>query len=221
MKKLVLLLTGVFALALSSRAQLSEGHFQFTINMSSDNPEMEMAMSMMQGSTLDVFFSGDKTRSEMQMGTMMKMVTITDVKSDVMLMLLSGMIGNKAIKSTITELNKEAEAEKANYTVELVNETKNIEGYDCKKALLKDEEGHEMIFWYTEEIVVNKSGQNYLNDQVPGFPLAFELLQGDMLMSMTVTKLEKKIDKKADLFNTSIPSGYQEMTLEQMKQMGM
>lgn len=208
-------------MSLSTRAQLNEGHFQFTINMSSDNPEMQMAMSMMQGSTLDVYFSGDKTRSEMQMGTMMKMVTVTDAKGDVMLMLLSGMIGNKAIKSSITELEKDAEAEKANYTVELVNETKTIEGYDCKKALLKDEEGHEMVFWYTEDILVNKAGQNYLNDQVPGFPMAFELLQGDMLMSMTVTKLEKKIDKKADLFNTSIPSGYQEMTFEQLKQMGM
>jgi hypothetical protein len=43
-----------------------------------------------------------------------------------------------------------------------------------------------------------------------------------MKMSMTVTKIEKSIDKKkaATLFDMTIPEGYKEMTMEDLKSMG-
>jgi len=62
MKKIILSLSFAVVALFSANAQLSEGHVKYKIEMSSDNPDMEMAISMMQGSTLDVFFSGDKTR---------------------------------------------------------------------------------------------------------------------------------------------------------------
>jgi GLPGLI family protein len=201
--------------------QMTEGHIAYKMEATSDNPDMQMAVSMMQGSTLDVYFKEKQTRAEMKMGAMMNMTTISNENNGEMLMLMNGMVGQNAIKSNLKELDS-AQAEKPKTEVTLENETKVIEGYTCKKAIVTDEEGTESVFWYTEEISVAKKGQNYLNESVPGFPMQSEINNNGLKMIMTVTKVDKKLDKKAsELFDMTIPSGYKEMTMEQLKSMGM
>jgi GLPGLI family protein len=218
-----LFLAGILTLvtALGLKAQMTEGHVNYKIDAVADNPDMEMAVSMLQGSTLDVFFRGKQTRSEMKMGSLMTVTTITNETSKEVLMLMSGMMGNTAVKSNLDEM----EAEKGDtppFEVTLVDETKEVSGYTCKKAILTAEDGMESVFWYTDEIVVAKAGQSYLNDQVPGYPMQFELNNQGLKMTMTVTKVEDKLDKKKadDLFNMVIPSGYTEMEMEDLKKMG-
>jgi GLPGLI family protein len=221
MKKIILSLIFVASTVITLVAQLTEGHITYKIEMSSDNPEMEMAVGMMQGSTLDILFKDKITRSEMKMGTMMNMTTITDEKSGELLMLMGGMMGNNAIKTTTAEMT-ENQPEKPKYDVVLSDETKTIAKYVCKKAILTNEEGGETIFWYTNDIEVSKKGQSYLNEDVPGFPMQFEINNGGMKMSMTVTTIEEKLDKKSTaLFKMNIPEGYKEMTLDDLKKMGM
>ena len=135
--------------------QMTEGHISYKMEATSDNPDMQMAVSMMQGSTLDVYFKEKQTRAEMKMGAMMNMTTISNENNGEMLMLMSGMVGQNAIKSNLKELDS-AQAEKPKTEVTLENETKVIEGYTCKKAIVTDEEGTESVFWYTEEISVDK-----------------------------------------------------------------
>lgn len=210
-----------FVCTLLSFAQLTEGHISYKIDMTSDDPDMQMAIGMMQGSTLDVYFKDKATRAEMKMGALMNITTISNETTGDVLMLMSGMIGQNAIKTTTEELEKE-NPEKPKYEVELVNETKTIEGYSCKKAILTDEEGNESVFWYTEEINISKKGQSYLNEDVPGFPMQYDLNNNGMKMTMVVSSLEKKLDKKsASLFEMTIPEGYKEMTMEELKSMGM
>ncbi len=206
---------------LSLTAQVTEGNVKYSIEMSSTNPELEMQLAMMQGSTFELSFKDDLTRSEMNMGTIMKIVTITNAKSDGALMLMSGMMGNTAVKLSAEDLKKNTE-ESPEADVTLTDETKEIQGFSCKKAVVTDEEGTESVVWYTEEITVNKLGQNYLNNKVPGFPLEFEMNQGEMKMSMTSTDFNKKLDKKKakTMFDTTIPEGYTEMSPEQLSGMG-
>ncbi len=136
-------------------------------------------------------------------------------------MLMGGMMGNNAIKTTTAEMTKN-QPEKPKYDVVLSDETKTIANYVCKKATLTDEEGGETIFWYTEDIAVSKKGQSYLNEDVPGFPMQFEINNSGMKMLMTVSTLEEKLDKKSgDLFKMTVPEGYKEMTLDDLKKMGM
>lgn len=205
-------------------AQLNEGHIAYKIDASSDTPEMQMAIGMLQGSTLNIFFKEKKTRSEMKMGSMMTVTTITDETSEDMLMLMSGMMGNNAIKSKLTDLQNEdsEEAELPEFEVTLVDESKVIEGYNCKKAIVTSEDGIASVFWYTQDIAVATKGQNYLNSKVPGFPMQFEINNRGLKMTLTVTKVEQKLDKKkaAELFNMTIPEGYTEMSPDDMKMMG-
>lgn len=204
-------------------AQVNEGKMSYKIDFSSDNPDMQMAIGMMQGSTLDIFFTEGSTRADMKMGTMMNISTITNEKSGDMLMLMSGMIGKNAMKSTIAEMEKKNAENKPKVDVQITDETKNILGYDCKKAILTDEEGSESVFWFTDKIVLSRKGQSYLNDEIPGAALQFDINQKGMKMTMTASAVETSLDKKIkkELFNQEIPEGYKVMTAEELSRIGM
>ena len=221
MKKLILF-ASVILLTISGWSQVTEGHISYKIDLTSDNPDMQSALSMMQGSMLDIYFMGQSTRAEMKMGSMMNVTSITNERSGEVLMLMSGMIGFNAIKTTMKELEAQnQEAPKVEIT--LVGEKKDILGFECKKAILMDEQGNESTFWYTEEIVVSKKGQNYLNDKVPGFPLEYDINNSGFKMTMTASSAEKSLKKneRNELFNLTVPEGYKEMSLEDLKNMGM
>ena len=224
MKKIFLTLALAVLSSVGVHAQLSEGNVSYSMDFDTDDPEMEMAIAMMAGSKLKIYFKDDNTRADVSMGSMMDMVTITNSKSEDFLMLMDiSMMGMKyAVKSTIEELEKENDNDEPKLDVQLVDESKKILGYKCKKAVATDEEGNETIFWYTEEISVNKRGQNYLNEDVPGFPLEYEIMQGGMKITLVATEFEEKIDKKTakELFDMSIPEGYEEKTLEDLMNMG-
>ena len=221
MKNIFLTLCTILTTTVILNAQITEGHVSYKIDASTDDPEMQMVVGMMQGSTLDVYFKEKMTRSEMKMGAMMTMTTITNEESKDVLTLMSGMVGNNAIKSSLTEL-EENKPEDSPFEVTLVEESKTIEGYLCKKAILTAEDGSESIYWYTTELNVSRKGQSYLNDQIPGYPLQFELNNGPMKMTITMASIETKLDKKkaTSLFDMAIPSGYKEMTMEEFQSMG-
>lgn len=222
MKKILLSLALIVSSISVNYAQITEGHVTYKIEVSTENPDMEMVVGMMQGSTLDIYFKEKMTRAEMKMGSMMNMTTISDEKSGDILMLMSGMIGKKAISTTSEEIEGDAAKEKPKYDVELIDETKEIAGYKCNKAILTDEEGNETVFWYTEEIEVSKKGQSYLNENVPGYPMQYEINNGGLVMGMTVTNIAKELSKTdLKLFDMKIPEGYAEMTMEELQQMGM
>ncbi len=221
MKKLIIsgCLTLISVLGLN--AQMSEGHISYTIDATTDNPEMQMAIGMMQGSTMEVYFKDKQTRSEMKMGSMMTVTTITNESNKEFLMLMSGMMGNTAVRSSIDEVEKES-GDRPELEVTMTDETKEISGYLCKKAIVTVE-GMETVFWCTDQIAVAKGGQSYFNDQIPGYPMQFEINNQGLKMTLTVVNVEEKLDKKkaAELFKMEIPSGYKEMTMEELGQMGM
>lgn len=222
MKKIFFSMAVVVLSTLSLTAQITEGSVKYNVEVSSTNPELEMQLAMLQGSTFELFFKDNMSRSEMSMGSMMKITTITNTEAENSIMLMSGMMGNTAVKMSADDLKK-GEENVDGTEITLVDETKEIQGYDCKKAIATNEEGQESVIWYTEDLAINKLGQNYLNKQVPGFPLEFEINQGEVKMTMVSTEVNKKLDKKKakELFDTSVPEGYTEMTPEELQGMGM
>jgi GLPGLI family protein len=221
MKNFILTLFILASVTFSLKAQLTEGHFTYTIEATSENPDMQMVTGMMQGSTLDIHFKDKITRSEMKMGSMMNIVTVSNENSGEILLLMSGMIGKNAILMTAEEIEA-LSADKPTMDVELLDETKTIEGFLCKKAVLSDNNGSEAIFWYTEEIEISKVGQTYLNEEVPGFPMQYDINNNGLKMTMTVSKFEKNLAKNTkSLFEMEIPEGYKTLTLEELEKMGM
>lgn len=225
MKKMFLVVVIMLTTILSGHAQMTEGKVFYDMEFTSDDSDMAMAIMMMQGSKLKIYFQNEATRSDVHMGAAMDMTTIVNENSKEVLMLMSmPMMGIKfAIPSTTDELNKNnEEAEDNKLDIRLINEKKEILGYKCKKAIGTDKDGNEAYFWYTEEIEVNKKGQGYLREEVPGYPLEYEIMQNGMKVKITATKFEKSLseDEVKQLFSMEIPEGYEVKTMEDLEQMG-
>jgi GLPGLI family protein len=222
MKKLVLLFAVTILTSVMSFAQMTEGHISYDIDVSSDEAGMEMAVMMFNGSTLDLYFGGDKARTDMDMGSMMSMTTIMDNNSGEILMLMGGMMGNKAVKTSSEELEADNEEEEPEIDIELTNEKKEIAGYKCKKAIIKDADGNEMEYWYTEDIKTTTTDAKSAAAKLPGQALEYSMNNQGLVMSFTATKVETSLsaaDKK-EKFNMEIPAGYDEMTFEEFTSMG-
>lgn len=221
MKTLILTLACAFFSVGTLFSQIKEGHISYSIELTSDNADMQLAIGMMQGSTLEVFFKDQTTRAEMNMGTLIKVTTISDDNSGDVLMLMNGIVGQKAIKTTAEELNEQLH-EKPVYKITLVEESKLIMDYECKKAILTDEDGQENIFWYNQDIQVAKKGQQYLYEDIPGFPMQYEINNNGLKMVMTVTTLKTQLDNNTTtLFEMNIPEGFKELSVAQVKTLGM
>jgi GLPGLI family protein len=217
MKKLIFTALACLTLLFTSFGQLKEGHIQYdlALNMDPDDPSAEMMSTMMEGSTMDIYFQDQNSRSEIQMGKMMKMVIVVEATSGNSLTLMSGMFGKKAIQANI---NVE-EVKDEEYDVELTNESKEVLGYNCKKAILTSKEGNIMTAWYTEDLTVYKKGINFMQEQIPGAPLEFEMDMNGLGMKVTAKKIEKALSAE-DLFNLTVPEGYDLTTLEELNKMG-
>ncbi|MEJ6775878.1 MAG: DUF4412 domain-containing protein [Crocinitomicaceae bacterium] len=223
MKRLILsAILYVLSITIST-AQLNEGLIKFEIEVSASNPQMEMAVGMMQGSTMNLYFADEDVHSEMNLGSMMTMSTIVLGKSEEVMILMSGMMGNKAIPTTLEAIKEKApKGPDADFSVELIDETKQIQGYTCKKAVLTNENGDEMFSWYTTDIEINTIGQSYHNEKIPGFPLEYNTSANGLIMTISAVAIEEGINKKKkkELFSTKIPEGYTKMSAEDLEKMG-
>lgn len=199
-----------------SFSQLNEGHISYTVTVTADNPSMESVINMMDGSKMEIYFSENKTRSEMQMGNMITITTISDKDSAVILM--QGMMGNNAYKTSINAITKENDINDLKIT--LHPDTKKILNYTCKKAILTDSEGNESVYWYTEEIKISKKGQSYLNNDVPGMPMEFEMKNKGINMKMSVSSYDSKSNAE-NLFEMKIPKDFTILSKENFFKMGM
>ena len=152
MKKSLFLTLLLLTSTIGLNAQITEGHVKYKVEVSSDEPDMALAVSMMSDATLDIYFQKDKSRTEMDMGVMNTTVIVNAAaENSIMLM---DMMGSKfAVLMEKEELDQENDSPKP--VIQLINETKTILGYKCKKAVITISEGIDAVYWYTEELKVN------------------------------------------------------------------
>jgi GLPGLI family protein len=195
-------------------------HIVYNIAISGDDPQVEMMKSLMDGANMELYINEKFSRLNFNLGTMMTTNTIVDLGKKEALTLMSGMMGKTATQMSLEELEAKKESA-AKPEVELIDETKKIAGYNCKKVILTTEDGTELETWYTDEIEMGDlSGTNLGNKDIPGFPLEFSSKKGPMTMLFTASLFEPKtkVDKK--LFDMTIPEGYKIVTTEDLKNMG-
>jgi len=219
MKNLYFLLF-TFLIQIQLNSQIQKGKLTFEIELTSEETELSSVLELLNGSQMIILFDKDKTRSEVTLGSMLSIATITDSSADVAIVLMDGISGKTALKSSISEM--EMILDTTETTPIYLEEYKNILGYNCQKVSLQDVFGEETIFWVTNEIQVLKLGQHYLPDEIQGFPLEFEIINNGLKMKLTATQIEKSlIDIDYDVvFNTYIPKDYKIVSKEQLFQLG-
>lgn len=222
MKKLVLIFVMTIVSVTMSFAQLEEGHIAYDIEMSSDDPDIASMTSMFNGSSMNLYFSGDLARTELDFGSIMSISTIVNSGTDEILLLMGGMMGEKAVLTTSDEMGANEDVEELNITWSFTKETKMILDYKCKKAIGTDDDGEEIIYWYTEKIKSINPDKNSAVAQLPGMALEYEIDREGMIMTFTASKVKTSLDEatKATKFTFDIPEGYTEMTYDEFSGMG-
>ncbi len=169
-----------------------------------------------------VFYFLDNMERQDNIRPMGSYSTITNNETYEMTMLLD-MMGQKlytkidgsklkAVKDSINNANKD--------NFKLLDGTKTIAGYTCKKAEVFYGEGENKVtitVYYTEQIPVKHPDFN----NIPGFPLYYsQALAGEEDVDIIYQAAEVSTKKpKKKLFKPS--SDYSEMTPEMRKQMGL
>lgn len=217
MKKVFSLLASLLCVMVAL-GQVKEGKVTFNMQFNSDDPQVQSQIGILQGSKMIMYFSPEFNRVELSMGGMMEVTTIADVKSKESLVLMGGMMGQKAIKMNADDL-KNIDVKKP--AIKKTSETKTIAGYKCVKYIVTTDETVVNI-WTTNDLVAAKDGMQYVNEEIPGFPLEFEASVMGMSLVGTASEVQKGLGKsnKKELFSMAIPSGYEEMSADDLNEMG-
>ncbi len=192
-------------------------YVKYETELSGEGENAEMMAMMMNGSTMEIASSEERTWVETKMGTMMTLTLEMDTKSKDITMLMTGLAGNMAFQGNEDELNQEETEPDA--SVKFYDETKIILGYKCKKATAIDANGNIATHWYTEKIK-RPEGVNQMSEQIPGISLQFEMeVQDGLTIIYTAVEADKKVNM--DDYSLQIPAGVEVKSLAEMAQMGM
>lgn len=210
------LLLTIFALfSLQSYAQDFEGVITYKITVTGSGVTDDIKAMMAKSMILTI--KGDKSRTEISMG-MGKTVTagIADADSKTAVTLMD-MMGQKfAIKMNSEEIIKEM-GDTNNISVETTNETKEILGYTCKKAIITSmDDSTELTAYFTDELATRDINfDNRLFRNINGVMLEYEIPNQMFTMHFEAVSVEKK---NIDESEFTIPDGYQIKTKEEINQ---
>ena len=187
-----------------------EGKVVYVITYDNLPEGMEEFAAMMPSESV-LYIKNHLSRSEQSVGMGASQVTITDSKKKTAVLLMD-MMGQKLMTKVGKAYFKEIEKKKPK--IELLDETKEIAGYTCKKAeLTVDSSGNPIIIYYTDEIP-NRMDAPF--NGMDGFPLEYELSNEGMVITFSAKEVVK-IKVPDELF--TIPNGYQEVDMDNLGKM--
>lgn len=208
----ILSLLSVFVFSMSMLFA-QEYTIKYSMDMKSDDPQIQAQLGMMRGSTLTMYVKDGMSRSETNMGGFMTTTNIMDPKKKKGIMLMDGMMGKTASPFDLDDVKEESDD--SGVEVELLNETKTILGYKCKKAVVTTGDDVELVYWYTDQIKMDKEAMGkYVRGGIPGLPLEFEMDQGNMTMKFTASEFSQKVKVTKDMFSTKVPKGFTEKSID-------
>jgi len=219
MKKIIMKSSLTFILLFFISAALVAGKpFDGVITYKISYPDSKFSEAQLNmfPKVMTVSVKGSKARTEMNVGGGTT-VEILDYVAKTKVALIN-MMGQKfAIKQTKQEIEKE-NAEQPKGTVNVTNDTKNIAGYNCKKAIVtSDEDGVKTTFevWFTEEIGGKDANfDNPLYKDINGVMMEFIIKTPQITMKLSATGVEKKAVPAKDF---EIPADYTLTTQEELK----
>lgn len=211
MKKYILSVITTFAIGGLVIGQNFEGQAKVDIEYT-DLPESIAPYEAMLPKEMTYKIKNEKIKIEQEsMGGSTNTIVDNKAKKGVLLM---DMMGKKmAIKMDLDKEDTKEEA--AKMTVKVTDETKEIAGYKCKKAVITYDDGQQIDVWFTKELPQFNNPNADFTSKIDGFPMQYTMTNQGMTMTIKVSKIEKK--KIADSeFN--IPDGYEEMTMEEFQE---
>ena len=196
--------------------------FKGVINYKISFPGMEIdpAMAGMMPKMATLTIRGEMSKFVISMGQMGTQTQILNGQERTVTTLMD-MMGQKFYYVQTEEEIREEQGKNDNVKVDIKDETKEIAGYTCKKAVITvSEEGSEMMFtvYFTDEI--GSSSLNFDNpyfEDINGAMLEFEVdTGGGQRMKMEAISVDKKNVAESEF---AIPEGYVEKSSKEIRQM--
>lgn len=213
-------MVAAIVMGITSSAMSKEFKGVINYKISYSGMEIDPSMAAMMPKIASLTLKGDMAKFEISMGQMGSQMQIINAEDRTVTSCMD-MMGQKFYYVETEEEIDAGNNGDADVTVEIKDETKEIAGYDCKKAVVTViESGEEMILsvYFSEEI--GSPSMNFDNPyfkDIPGAMLEFEIETGQgMRMKMEATSVDKK-NVSDDEF--AIPEGYVKKTSAEIKQM--
>lgn len=211
MKKLFLLLIllPLIQLTVLGQKKVKEGEIKFEMEFEGLDP---MAAQFLKDSEMVMTFNQEFSKVDMDMG-IAKNSIIMDLKKQEGTMLLDAMGSNYLVKMSPEDISEDIEED---YEIKKTGEFKEIAGYNCEKIIITPAEGEPIEMFMTDLIKLDGQYQAKFSG-LQGFPMAYEIDQGGMKMSMKAIEV---IERKVDASEFAIPEGYEELSADDLKRMG-
>lgn len=219
MKTKLTLGLAILIFSFTAFSQATKGKVSYDAYFTSDDPVFSGYAEQMEGSILELTFMEGKIRSDLYAGQMMTTTTLNSKDQDTSLVLLDGMMGKIAMKVTENDIDEEERLAYENRAVELFDETKEIMGYTCKKAIVTTGDASESVVWYTEEILPTYRYGQFFYKEIPGTPLEMVGKWGKMDIKYVAFEFKAKLKKTDEIFSAKVPEGFTLKTQEDMKKM--
>ena len=214
MKQKVVFLGFLCLIGFSTKAQkkFTEGtiSYDIVINTGTARPQ---AADFLDGATSNVYVKGNKSRTEMisSLGTQ---ATVIDGASNTITILKEYGDQKYLIQLNPTEW-KDANKKYEGVDFVISNETKNIIGYNCKKAVGKLSDGNTFTVWFTPDLLPENNEYQTANKNLPGLAMQYETAMGNLNVVYTVSKISFA---PVPISKFDLPkSGYRIMTYAESK----
>ncbi len=214
MKKIFFLAALLASASLTFAQTIKEGYVKYQVsNISGDG----MASYGLKGSKQIMYFSKKYTKiaNDMQNG-LVKTDVVIENKTQKSTLITNGVALGKNVVNYGTEDPKGNKKTKFTITYD-TKAKKTIIGYECTKAILKNEDG-EIVLWITDKIAPASSPFARQFPELKGFPLEFQVNQSTVRATFTATEVGSKADKSVFAIPTE-KEGYKHMTMEEFNSM--
>jgi len=221
MRKLtnVLFILLLFLTTINVNAQKKAKPFTGTIsfNIAFEGRELEPQEKAQMPTEIKTYYGKDNMIRTDQISAMGSVSSISNTATNESTVLFDMMGQKMAVKSTKEEYEESIKDLK--YDITYTDEAKTILGYECKKAIVKDKDGKEMIVYYTEDInYPNANANNAAFKDIKGVALEYTQPTADEDLTLHLTAKEVKKGKvKKSMF--TVPAGYKVITKEEFKSM--
>ena len=224
MKKILFtLLVGlVMSVQLMAQTVLEKGYIKMEVTDVKVNDEQAAMMaSMLNGTNMEMYFDGSKSKTQMSMmGGMMNTTTFTGQGGEKQIDILMDIMGQKMwITSEDGQVGQEEQLEQAkNAKIAYDKEdTKQILGYETYKVTvtMPGESTPSATGYVTDQIKASKEHiQGLQGFGFEGFPLEFTVMSPEFSMTVTTKEIKQEVDPAELTINGE---GYKKMTMEEFQ----
>lgn len=195
-----------FALSASAQKTYTEGVITYTVEAPQGTIEAK------------TFFRGDSSLYSAQQGPA-DIKIISTKGGNYLAVLVDVPVANirKAAIATPAEI-EEGKAEQPKFTFTPTTETKEINGFKCKKVTAKDaKSGSNFDAWVTNDIVIPPGMLTKLFEGAGGVPIQFKTIQMGSPINVTLKNIAAD---KVPAGTFGIPADFEKITLTDLKSLG-